>query len=179
TVDKATSTPAMAKAKKPDLILMDTIIPGSDPFPAGAKILKGSPTTKLVYYCDMCSDNMLDQAIEVGASGFIAKSESPERLVLGLRQIAEGETYFSPEMERRLVKTRGLRPRSRLSTLSPREREVLRHLAEDYSVQDTAKILGVAPTTVETHRQSIRAKLDIRGAAGMARFAIREGLMEA
>lgn len=179
TVDRASTVPALAKSKRPDIVLMDTLMPGADPFVIGTKVIKQSPSTKLVFFSGDGSDTMLDRAVEVGASGFVSKTESPDQLVVGLKQVLKDENYFSPELERRLVKTRGIKPRSRLSTLSPRELEVLRHLAEDYSVKDVAEKLGVRPTTVETHRQSLRAKLDIRGAAGMARFAIREGLIDA
>ncbi|QGJ71229.1 Hypothetical protein PBC10988_29330 [Planctomycetales bacterium 10988] len=179
TVDRPSSILSVVKSKKIDMVLLDTLTTGSDSLVSGEKILKESPDTKVVYFSAKCTDSMIDRAVAAGASGFISKTESPEQLELALKQILGGEKYLSAEAEKRMVKTRGIKPRSRLSTLSPRELEVLQYLAQDYSVREVAEKLGVRPTTVETHRQSLRAKLDIRGAAGMARFAIREGLIEA
>lgn len=179
TVDRASSAVAAVKTHSPEVVLLDTVMPGGDPFAAAERILKASPETRVVFYSAEPSDNLLDKANDIGAAGFISKGESQESLVFALQQICSGQKYFSPEFQRRLVRTRGIQPRSRLSTLSPRELEVLRLLAQDYSVREVAEQLGVRPTTIETHRQSLRAKLDLRGAAGMARFAIREGLLEA
>lgn len=179
TADRASTAVTIAKNANPDVVLMDTVMPGADPFSSAEKILKSAPEAKIVFYSGEASDNLLDKAVDIGAAGFISKSESPDSLIFGLQQIVNGQKYFSPELQKRLVRTRGIQPRSRLSTLSPRELEVLRLLAQDYSVREVAELLGVRPTTIETHRQSLRAKLDLRGAAGMARFAIREGLLEA
>jgi two-component system NarL family response regulator len=165
-----------AKETDADLYLVSMSMNG-DPFALATKLApKG-----VVMYADQANDSIMDVAVKIGARGVFTTTEGLDQIVVGVKCLLDDgeEMYMSSDLSQRLVKTRGLQPRSRLSTLSPRERAVLCHLAEDYSVQDTAKILEVAPTTVETHRQSIRAKLDIRGAAGMCRFAIREGLMEA
>lgn len=179
TVDRAATAVTVAKTTPPDIVLMDTVMPGSDSFAAAEKIMKNSPETKVVFYSAETGDKMLDRAIDLKAAGVISKEESAEHLIFGLQQVLGGQSYFSPDLKKRLVRTRGIQPRSRLSTLSPREQEVLCYLAQDYSVREVAQELGVRPTTIETHRQSLRAKLDLRGAAGMARFAIREGLLEA
>lgn len=177
-LDRAQNAMTFCKESPPELVLMDTAMPGTDPFTAAEKILKSDPEIKLVFYAGEVGDQMLDRALEIKAHGFITKQQDDQALVFGLQQVANGQSYFSPELQKRLVRTRGIKPRSRLSTLSPREREVLMYLAQDYSVVEVATELGVRPTTIETHRQSLRAKLDVRGAAGMARFAIREGLLE-
>jgi len=176
-VDQAKNLPAAVKQHKPELVLIDTSMPGADPLGAAEKVVKTTPETKVVFFGD-CTDHLLDKCAELGVVGFVSKSERPEQLILAIQQAMDGTPYFSPEADRRLVKTRGIKARSRYSTLSPREREVLRYLAQDLSVREVATELGVRPTTVETHRQSLRAKLDIRGAAGMARFALKEGLIE-
>lgn len=177
-VDSTKAAMSVVKSQKPDLVLLDSVIPKDDPVAMVDKMIKASSATSVVLSAQSVSDSMLDRVVRVQASGIVLKSEKPERLILALEQVLEGESYFSPEIEGRLVKTRGIEPRSRLSALSPREMEVLQLLSEDYSVKEVAAELNIKPTTVETHRQSLRAKLDIRGSAGMAKFAIREGLIE-
>ncbi len=177
-LDRAQNAITFCSESPPDMMLMDTAMPGVDPFTASEKILKANPEIKIVLYAGDVGDQMLDRALEIKVHGFITKQQDDQALIFGLQQVASGQSYFSPELQKRLVRTRGIKPRSRLSTLSPRELEVLVYLAQDLSVAEVANELGVRPTTVETHRQSLRAKLDLRGAAGMARFAIREGLLE-
>lgn len=177
-VDRAALAVTHAKSSPPDVVLMDTVMPGSDSFAAAEKIMKNSPDTKVVFYSASTGDTTLDCVKNIKAAGLISKEESADRLVAALNQVLAGQEYFSPDLDKRMVRTRSIQPRSRLSTLSPREREVLRLLAQDYSVRDVANELNVKPTTIETHRQSLRAKLDLRGAAGMAKFAIQEGLLE-
>ncbi|MEK6233425.1 MAG: response regulator transcription factor, partial [Planctomycetales bacterium] len=174
-MDQATGLVESYQDAKPDLVVMDSILPdGPDPFAATKKLRQRFSDSKVVFLAASSTSSHINQAAAVGANGMLLNSDSPEAFLQGLRRVAEGEDGFSPELKKRLAKSNG----SLASKLSPREREVLCLLARDHSVKDVGLLLGVAPTTVETHRQSIRSKLDVRGAAGMARFAVREGLVE-
>ncbi len=178
-LDQAASALKTCKESAPDIVLMDSTVPGADPLTTAEKIMKAAPETRVVLYASgHFGDLALDQAEKIKIHGIISKAEDEKTLVFGLQQVLNDQRYFSQDFQKRLVRTRGIKPKSRYSTLSPREKEVLLYLAQDYSVKEVAEELDVKPTTIETHRQSLRAKLDLRGAAGMARFAIKEGLLE-
>ncbi|MEK6238528.1 MAG: response regulator transcription factor [Planctomycetales bacterium] len=175
--DFAVQTAAPAKAPNTSYALISADL-GDPGFKAAAKIRKRSGDAKIVFYSKSPSDVLLACTLEVDADGFFNLNEPHSFILSGLRNVLENEPFYSIDIESRLVKRRSmLDKRTRLQTLSNREREVLVHLAEDYSIKQTAEELGLAPTTVETHRQAIRAKLDLRGFASMARFAINNGMI--
>ena len=168
---------AICRQKRPDILLMDIVMPGADPFDAAAEIAEHSPATRVLFLSGFPSDSFIDRAVTSGAAGFVTKSEDFESLVAAMRHVLSGAEYHSPLVEQRLIHVAGKPAKSRLSTLSPREREMLRYLAEDLDPRQIGKLAGVTPRQVQRYDRSIRGKLAIRGAAGLARFAVREGLV--
>jgi DNA-binding NarL/FixJ family response regulator len=119
----------------------------------------------------------------VEAWGFVTKHESEAAVVQAIRDVASDCAYFSPDVKARLVVDRqGVRLtrklRSRASTLSQRELEVLQYLTRGMSKKEIARTMHISENTVHRHTTSLMAKLDIHDRVELARFAIREGLVE-
>jgi DNA-binding NarL/FixJ family response regulator len=168
---------------RPDLVLMDIDMPGISCFDAIQIIRSRAPDTKFILVTAYEHDEHLEQALKVKANGFVTKSEGLTSLTEAVRNVASGRVHFSPEVLNRLViKGDDIKlenpPRSRLSMLSPRERELLRVLARGVSLKDAAAILGISYKTADKQKASLMAKLDIHDRVELARYAIREGLVE-
>jgi len=168
---------AVCRAKCPDILLLDIVMPGADPFDAAAEIAGHSTAPRILFLSGFPSDSFIDRAIASGAAGFVTKSEDFDSLIAAMRHVLSGADYNSPAIEQRLVRIAGKPVKSRLATLSPREREMLRYLAEDLDPLQISKLAGVTLRQVQRYDRNIRNKLAIRGAAGLARFAVREGLL--
>jgi len=168
---------------RPDLVLMDIDMPGISCWDAIQIIRSRAPETKFILVTAYEHDEHLEQALRVKANGFVTKHEGITALSEAVRSVASGRIHFSPEIMNRLVINGDeIRldnpPRSRLSTLSPRERELLRVLARGVSLKDAAAILGISYKTADKQKASLMAKLDIHDRVELARYAIREGLVE-
>lgn len=168
---------AVCREKKPDILLLDIVMPGADPFDAARQIAVHSPDTRILCLSGFPNDSFIDRAIACGAAGFVTKTEDFESLIMAMKHVLSGADYHSPAVLRRLIRVAEKPPKSRLATLSPREREMLRYLANDMDPQEISKLTGVTTRQVQRYDRSIRGKLAIRGAAGLARFALQEGLI--
>ena len=159
---------------RPDLVLMDIAI----------QIVRSRvPATKFILVTAYEHDEHVEQAIRVKANGFVVKNEGISALAAAIRNVAAGRVHFSPGvMNRLIVEGDEIRlenpPKSRLSLLSPRERELLRVLARGSSLKEAAGVLGVSYKTADKQKASLMDKLDIHDRVELARFAIREGLVE-
>jgi DNA-binding NarL/FixJ family response regulator len=173
-----------ALAKSPDVIVMDIDMPGRNVFDAARVISSRLPRVRILFLTAFLHDRYIEQAIAVGARGFLTKTGSPDQLVQAVREVAAGRTFYAPEVMDRIVVTDGsvaLAPErvTKASTLSPREMEVLRYLARGQSKRDISEAMHLSIKTVQRHTERIMAKLDIHDRVELARFAIREGLAEA
>jgi len=173
-----------AARTRPDIVLLDIDMPGMYCFEAARRIQEVSPDTRVVLLSAFHNDRYIEQAIEVKAWGYVVKNESEDALVEAIRRVASGAAYFSPDVLARIVVSSGaLRlaasSATRVSTLTQRETEVLRHVARGLSNKEIAKTMHISPHTVHRHTDSIMAKLDIHNRVELTRFAIREGLAEA
>ena len=176
-VPHASLAVAVCRAKKPDILLLDIIMPGADPFEAASEIAEHSPATRILFLSGFPTDSFIDRTITCAAAGFVAKTEDFESLITAMRHVLSGAVYHSPTVQQRLVRVKGKPSKSRLATLSPREREMLRYLADDMDPREISELAGVTPRQVQRYDRRIRSKLAIRGAAGLARFALQEGLL--
>jgi len=170
---------------RPDVVVLDAAMPGLNGFEAARRIRQVVPETRVLALSAHTDDHYVAQMIRVGAAGFVAKQESGRVLQRAILQVAAGRTYFSPLIERRLRRLRALaRARGALTEvvapdLTPREAEVLQRIAEGAANKVIAAALGVSIKTVEKHRQSAMDKLDIHDTAGLTRFAMATGMIEA
>lgn len=169
---------------KPDVMLMDIDLPGLSCFDAAQTVRVRSPQTRTIFLSAFFHDRYIEQALNVQAWGYITKNEPEESIVKAIRKVCAGVAYFSPEVQSRIVvDANGARlaspVRSRASTLSDRELEVLRYLARGMQKKEIAQVMCISVNTVNRHTTSLMNKLDIHDRVELARFAIREGLAEA
>ena len=118
------------------------------------------------------------QARAAGVSGFVHKGDDSSELISAIREVIAGQTHFSPTIKERLSSAERSSGDSRLSTLSSREMETLRYVAKGLSKKEIAPLMHISVKTVDKHVTQLMTKLDIHDRVGLARFAIREGLIE-
>jgi len=167
---------------KPDIVLMDIAMPGLNGLEATAEIQESSPQTRVVILSMHAGAEYVAEALHAGASGYLLKSSAPSELALALAAVARGEVWLSPSVSRPVVQehreARALRGKPR-GGLSPRQRQTLQLIAEGKSTRQIAEILGVSVKTIETHRAQLMDRLEIYDVAGLVRYAIRHGMVEA
>jgi len=173
-----------ALAVDPDVILLDIDMPGLDSFDAARRIRALRPEIRIIFVSAFVHDHFIERALQAKASGYLTKSESPEALIAAVREVASGGTCFSPEVRSRIrVCSDGVRlaeaATSRISTLTPREIEVLRYIARGLAKKQIAYTMGVSVKTVDRHAANLMSKLQIHDRVDLARFAIREGVTPA
>lgn len=183
-VGSADEAVAEAIRHRPDVLLLDIDMPGLLCFDAARTIRARSPGTRILFLSAFFHDRYIEEALAVEASGYITKGEPPETVVRAIRTASSGGAYFSPEVQARIViDSRGARlapeGHTRASTLTPREIEVLRYIARGLPKREIAEIMHLSVKTIDNHSTSLMAKLDIHDRVELARFAIREGLVEA
>ena len=184
--DVATTDEAIAEARrqKPDIVLLDVDMPGVVSFDAARTIRSENPAVRVVFLSAYFQDRYIAQALAVGASGYVTKNEPPEVLIQAIRDVAAGSAYYSPEVRARIVLDAsgsglGQAVRARAGALTERELQVLRYVARGMSKREIADVLHLSERTVNCHCASLMTKLNIHDRVELARYAIREGLIEA
>lgn len=184
--DRAERAIEMATDHEPCVIIMDIDMPGLDSFNAARVILSRVPSTRILFLSAFGHDGNIEQAMAAGARGFVTKGESPDGLIQAIRDVANGGSFYSAEIQARIVARYRTpakphvetRSTARISTLTAREREVLKYIAQGMSKKEAARVMHVSVKTVERHTSNLMDKLDIRDRVELARFAIRERLVE-
>ena len=151
---------ARAQELKPDIVLVDFRLTDGTGADAGLGIRQVRPETKLIFLTREDSDAARFAAIEVGASAFIHKSQAAAEVVAAIRTVASGGTLFTPRTIATLLNRRRAMD-IQLESLTPREKEVLRLMAEGRSSRDIGAKLGISYTTVRTHIRSLGSKLGV------------------
>jgi DNA-binding NarL/FixJ family response regulator len=168
---------------KPDLVVMDTIMPDLNGIEATRQIIARNPKIKIIALSMYSDKQFVMQMLHAGASGYILKDCAFKELVYAIESVVDGYIYLSPKINTILLKEQVFEPKdissSVFTLLSAREREVLQLIAEGKSTKEIAEALFVSIKTIETHRQQIMNKLNIHSIAGLTKYAIREGLTSA
>ncbi|MBI5439747.1 MAG: response regulator transcription factor [Deltaproteobacteria bacterium] len=171
---------AQARLLKPDAIVMDIAMPELNGVEATRLILAELPTARIVALSMYADRRFVAEILRAGALGYVLKDGAFEELVLAIRTITEGKTYLSPSIAGLVVEElmqRTAAPGSpSLGGLTPRERQVLKLLADGMRPREIAQELSISVKTVEVHKQNLMNKLEIHTASELTRFAIREGL---
>ena len=176
---------AMAREKRPDVVLMDIRMPGLDGLAATRAIVEDPALAaiRVLILTTFEVDEYVFEAIRAGASGFMVKDADPEDLVRAVRAVAGGEALLSPGATRRLIAEFASRPERRTATpsslavLTEREREVLALIATGASNDEIAQRLVISPATVRTHITRVLSKLGARDRAQLVVMAFEAGLV--
>lgn len=167
-----------ARALKPDVILLDVVMPGESGIDVLPKLLKESAETKVLVLSMQDDPTYVRAAFAAGASGYVLKEAADEEVVSAVREIATGGRYVHPALGARMVAAEAQeRAAAEADPLSEREREVLRLLALGYTNQEIAEALYISVRTAESHRAHIMQKLRLTTRAELVRYALRHGLL--
>jgi two-component system, NarL family, response regulator NreC len=168
-----------ARTLKPDVILMDVVMPGQSGLEALPTILHEHPEAKVLVLSMQDDPRYVREAFAVGASGYVLKDAADTEVVAAIREVARGGRYVHPELGARLIVAEADAERqAEKDPLSDREREVLRLLALGHTNQEIAKQLYISVRTAETHRAHIMQKLRLSSRAELVRYALAQGLLE-
>jgi len=167
-----------ARALKPDIILLDVVMPGESGIEVLPKLLKESPETKVLVLSMQDDPSYVREAFGAGASGYVLKEAADEEVVSAVREIAGGGRYVHPALGARLVTAEAeARAAAEADPLSEREREVLRLLALGHTNQEIAEQLYISVRTAESHRAHIMQKLRLSTRAELVRYALEHGVI--
>jgi DNA-binding NarL/FixJ family response regulator len=175
---------ALCRERKPDVVLMDVRMPTMDGIEATRRLSEdGRKASKVIVLTTFDLDEHVYDALGAGASGFLLKEVTAERLFDAVRVVAAGEALLAPTVTRRLItefarqRPRPARPSPSLASLTPRETEVLRLIAEGLSNTEIAARLGVSEETVKTHVSRVLSKLCLRDRTQAVVAAYESGLV--
>jgi DNA-binding NarL/FixJ family response regulator len=165
---------------QPNLMLLDITMPEGGGFEVLDHVTKNSPDIKVIVLTVHEAGEYAIRALREGAAGFLPKSAASTELEQAIQTVIRGEVYISPETSRKTLLDfhKGATKRDLLATLSPRQREVLRLIAEGRTTKQIAQVLDISVKTVETHRAQLMERLGIHDVAGLVRYAIIVGLIE-
>jgi len=171
-----------AKRLQPRVVLMDIAMSLLNGVEAARQIMREVPATKVLILSCYSDDQHVRQALQAGVAGYVLKSTASKDVVRAIREISQGNAFFSPSIARRLLtqwRNCALQSKTtRDSALTSRQAEVLQLISEGYSTKDIAGLLLLAVKTVERHRQSLMDKLDIHNIALLTRYAFSTGILE-
>jgi two-component system, NarL family, response regulator NreC len=173
----------IARQARPDLVLMDIGMTGMSSFEATRQIRKERPETRVVFLSMYDDEDYLSECVEMGAHGYILKESPIDQLLTAIREVHRGGSYLSPRLLTRLVadfrqQGRDGTPRQpRFGTLTKREREILKMLAEGCSVKEIATSFDLSVKTVEAHKFNLMRKLDIHNKAQLVQYAIQKKIV--
>jgi two-component system response regulator NreC len=167
-----------ARALKPDVMLLDVVMPGDSGIDVLPQLLKESPETKILVLSMQDDPSYVREAFGAGASGYVLKEAADEEVVSAIREIANGGRYVHPSLGARMVAADAeQRAAAEADPLSEREREVLRLLALGHTNQEIAQTLYISVRTAESHRAHIMQKLHLSTRAELVRYALSNGLL--
>ncbi len=173
---------ALARALRPDVVLMDIRMPILDGIEATARLVEGGTSARIVVLTTFGLDEYVLGALRAGASGFVLKEAPPEEILEAIHIVAKGDALIAPAVTRAVIEELGRRPvraelAVRLDELTPREREVLGLLARGLSNAEIAAELVVGEGTVKSHVARVLAKLGVRDRVQAVVYAYEAGVV--
>jgi two-component system response regulator NreC len=164
---------------KPDVVLLDVVMPGKSGIEGMPSLLQAAPDAKILVLSMQDDPHYVREAFEAGASGYVLKEAADTDVVEAVRAVAGGQRYVHPALGAKLVAAETEeRKRAESDPLSEREREVLRLLALGHTNQEIAALLYISVRTAETHRAHIMQKLSLSSRAELVRYALDHGLID-
>ena len=172
-----------AQRLKPHLILMDLSMPRTNGIDAIREVKRRSPETKVLALTVHKAEEYIITAFEAGADGYALKDSTHAELMIAIKAVLSGKRYISPGISESVIEgylegRKTSRPRTSWETLTPREREILKLIAEGYKNKAIADYLCISPKTVEKHRANLMQKLSLHSTSALTALAIEKGLVE-
>ena len=175
----------LAQKLTPDVIVMDIAMPNLNGLEAARQITKEVPVAKLLILSSYNDDEYVHQVTEAGATGYLLKQTAAADLIKAVREVRRGNAFFSPAIAKRLAERyrnafqNGTTLKKQNNLLTLREAEILQLIAEGRTNKQIAAVLFLSVKTVEKHRQMMMDKLNIHDIAGLTRYAIAKGVIDA
>jgi two-component system response regulator NreC len=169
----------LSEKHQPDVVVLDLSMPVMNGITAVGHIRKVSPRTKVVLLTMYTDEHHVLQALRAGVKACVTKTQAVEHLIVAIHEVCAGGVYLSPSVSGAVVQAYLTKSETPYDPLTDRERQVLQLVAEGNTTKQIALIIGVAAKTAETHRVKVMEKLDIHSTAGLVRYAIRRGLVQA
>jgi DNA-binding NarL/FixJ family response regulator len=170
----------LAEQHKPDVAIIDVAMPLLNGIETTRQLVRKVPGLKVLVLSMHVDEVYVTQMLRAGATGYLLKDSADSDLFQAVTAVAQGQSFFSPAIARLMV-DEYVRPRpeglDRYETLSDREREIFQLVAEAKTNKEIAALLGISPSTVETHRARIIQKLDLHSATEIALYAVRRGVI--
>lgn len=173
----------LTEALKPDVLIMDIMMPRLNGIQAAENIHAKKLPTNILLLSMYSDEGFVHQALQHGVKGYVLKSSVSDELLWAVRAVAGGKTYLSNLISEIVVES-AIHPHSTLqdsdplSSLSPREKEILQLIAEEYTSAEIGKMLVISEKTVEKHRTKLMEKLNVRNLAGLVRVAVKYHLVD-
>lgn len=169
----------LAERHRPDVILMDLMLPGMSGVEATKRCLAVCPEAKVVVLTSLPDDDQVLPAIRAGALSYLLKDVSPEELIQVVRDAAAGKPTFHPVAAQRMMQAvqNPNAPAGEYEALTPREIEVLECVGRGMDNKEIAELLGITERTVKAHITSLLAKLDCPNRVSLAIYAVRKGIV--
>ncbi|HEX5942356.1 MAG TPA: response regulator transcription factor [Anaerolineales bacterium] len=173
----------MTESLKPDVLIMDIMMPRMNGIQAAENIREKRLSTHILLLSMYSDEGFVHQALQYGVKGYVLKSSVSDELIWAVHAVANGKTYLSSPISEIVVESSinphsGLQDGDPLSVLSPREKEILQLIAEEYTSAEIGKMLGISEKTVEKHRTKLMEKLNVRNLAGLVRLAVKYHLVD-
>lgn len=167
---------------KPEVVIMDIGMPRMNGLEAMERLAAAGSSARVIVLSGFSDKHFVLDALEAGAAGYVVKSSTADELARSIRAVARGQNYLCPEVAGAVVETARTGRKSRVkgaaagARLTPRERVIVRLLAEGRNSAQIAAALHIAASTVATHRRNIMRKLQMHNVAEIVRYALREGM---
>lgn len=170
----------LATEHRPDVVLMDIMMPSLNGFDAAARITRACPRVRVIILSMNADEDSVLKTLRAGAVGYLVKTADPAELGLAIRAAARGERFLSSAVSQHVVAAclgRIDKEATSLERLTPRQREVLQLVAEGHTTKEIARKLDIGVKTAEAYRGELMKVLDIHDVASLTRYAIRTGLV--
>lgn len=165
-----------ARQLKPDIIVTDLIMPAMSGLEALRRIKAEGLPSRVIFLTMHADAELAAEALRAGASGFVVKHAAGHELIAAIHTVLRGKTYLTPSLAQEVVSAMAERGAARGGKLTPRQREVVRLIADGRTMKEVADVLGLSPRTVETHKYQIMEILGLGTTAELIRYAIEHNL---
>jgi two-component system, NarL family, response regulator NreC len=172
----------LAEKMKPNLVLMDLSMPRMNGMDAIREVKKRCPATKVLVLTVHRNEEYILATFKAGADGYALKDSTHVELLMAIRSVLDGKQYISPGISEKVIEgylegRKTLKTRTSWETLTQREREILKLIAEGYKNKEIAEDLCISPKTVEKHRANLMQKLDLHSTSALTALALEKGLI--